>query len=70
MKDYIIWLKSGETISGVAEERIIKQLQSEFAKDCEEKAIFVDQDGEVVIDLNQVEAIAINKQPDANKLGF
>lgn len=70
MKDYIIWLKSGETISGTAEEETINNLQKCFSLDSEEKVFFTDSDGAMAIDLSRVEAIAINKQPESNKLGF
>lgn len=70
MKDYIIWLKSGETISGTAKEETISELQKCFSLDSEEKVFFVDSDGAMAIDLSRVEAIAINKLPETNKLGF
>ncbi len=71
MKDYIIWLKSGECITGTAEESVILQLQERF-KDCVggEKISFLDEDGKMVVALDRIEAIAINKQPEATKLGF
>lgn len=71
MNDYIIWLKSGECISGTAKEEIIRQLQEQFVNShIDERISFSDADGIVVVDLNQVEAIAVNKQPAINKVGF
>lgn len=71
MKDYVIWLKSGECISGSVQEEIISHLQERF-KDCmnSEKVSFSDEDGIVIIDLYSIDAIAINKQPSSYKLGF
>jgi hypothetical protein len=70
MKDYIIWLKSGECVSGTAKEEDIMKLQEEFSTDGEGKVFFKDEDGIIVIDFSRVEAIAINKRNECNKMGF
>lgn len=72
MKDYIIWMKSGECISGTAKEETISDMQYRFGnyQDEDIKLMFTDEDGTVVVDLSRVEAIAINKQSAINKIGF
>lgn len=72
MKDYLIWLKSGETISGTAKEDIIKMLQDRFKDHAKGKNIisFPDEDGTVVLDIDRIEAIAINKCCENNQVGF
>lgn len=72
MKDYLIWLKSGETINGTAKEDIIKMLQCRFKDHIGGKEIisFADEDGTVVLDIDRIEAVAINKYVENNKVGF
>lgn len=72
MKDYIIWLKSGECISGSIEEGIINNLQNRFKDSTveHEKISYSDEDGNVVLDLSEVEVIAINKQYTNKSVGF
>lgn len=73
MKDYLIWLKSGETISGTANENTIEWLQNRFKNreyELEEIISFDDEDGTVFLDMNKVEAIAINKCCEDRKAGF
>lgn len=70
MKDYIIWLRSGECISGTADEEALKKLQDKYESSFDGKIAFEDMDGSLVVDLTKVEAIAINNQPIPNKIGF
>ena len=70
MKDYSIWLKSGGCISGTAEERIIKELQKRFNPQRGDIVLFTDEDGDIAVDLAMIEAIAINKRQEGNKMGF
>ena len=72
MKEYLIWLKSGETICGTAEEETIKMLQNKFKNHEYEEDIFSfsDNDGTVVLDMDRVETIAINKCVGNKKVGF
>lgn len=72
MKDYLIWLKSGETICGTAKEETIKMLQYRFKDHAGKKEIisFTDKDGDVVLDIDRIEAVAINKCIENKKVGF
>ena len=71
-KDYIIWLKSGECITGTIEESIIYDLHDRFKNSTGEmeKVSFSDEDGRVVLDLSKVEAIGINKHCENEHVGF
>lgn len=72
MKDYIIWLKSGECIAGIAKEETIKLIQNKF-KDSSgkvEKLSFEDENGLVVVNINRIDAIAINDCCKYNQVGF
>lgn len=73
MKDYLIWLKSGETISGTAEEDTMKWLQKRFENrqyELEKIISFDDEDGTVALDVDRIEAVAINKCCENNQVGF
>lgn len=73
MKDYLIWLKSGETISGTADEDTIKWLQKRFEDreyELEKIISFDDEDGTVALDVDRIEAITINKCLEDKKVGF
>ncbi|AND84263.1 hypothetical protein GTH52_07110 [Clostridium tyrobutyricum] len=72
MKDYLIWLKSGESISGTAKKDILEMLKDRFKDHKEEREIisFPDEEGGVILDMDRVEAIAINKCIENNKAGF
>jgi hypothetical protein len=72
MKDYLIWLKSGETISGTAKEDIIKMLQDRFKDHAKGKNIisFPDEDGIVSLDIDRVEAVSIMKCCEDKQAGF
>ncbi|MEY7998616.1 hypothetical protein AB8U03_00120 [Clostridium sp. Mt-5] len=72
MKDYLIWLKSGECINGTTKENILKMLQDRFKNHENGKEIisFTDEDGAVIFDMDRVEAIAVNKCYEDRKAGF
>lgn len=70
MKDYLIWLSSGECIEGTAKESILKDLQQRFKDKSDDIVSFSDTDGEVTINMNRVEAMAINNQLIENEAGF
>lgn len=62
MKDYTIWLKSGECICGSMEEDALLSLQDSFIKRVAgDMVMFTDGDGKIVLSLDRVEAIATNK---------
>lgn len=73
MKDYLIWIKSGETISGTADEDTIKWLQKRFENreyELEKIISFDDEDGTVALDVDRIEAITINKCCENKQVGF
>jgi hypothetical protein len=72
MKDYLIWLKSGEYINGTAKENTLKMLWDRFNnhEDGKEIISFIDEDGAVIFDMDRVEAIAVNKCFEDRKAGF
>lgn len=63
MKEYMVWFKSGNSISGVADEDVADKLMQDFIEvdsDCRYLKGYLDEDGTTVIDLSQIEAISIN----------
>lgn len=70
MKEYIIWLDSGECINGTAEEPVLKDLQQRFKNKSDDIISFSDTEGETVIDMSKVQAIAANKLDDKSIIGF
>ncbi|EGT5474324.1 TPA: hypothetical protein KOS69_003345 [Clostridioides difficile] len=72
MKEYMIWFKSGNSISGVADEDVADKLMQDFIEvdsDCRYLKGYLDEDGTTVIDLSQIEAISINNCSE-NNIGF
>ncbi|EDK35279.1 hypothetical protein [Clostridium kluyveri] len=69
MKNYIIWLKSGETIRGIANESTLRTLECDFLYTRNKIRIFNrdrihsfrDNEGAVFLNLNRIEAIFISK---------
>jgi hypothetical protein len=72
LKDYIIWFKSGQCISGTAKEDILTMLKGMFKDHKEGKEVisFPDMEGETYIDLDRIEAIGINDQFEEKQAGF
>ncbi|MDX5661535.1 hypothetical protein SIM64_16580 [Clostridioides difficile] len=73
MKEYMIWFKSGNSISGVADEDVADKLMQDFIEvdsDCRYLKGYLDEDGTTVIDLSQIEAISINNCSETNNIGF
>jgi hypothetical protein len=66
MKHYIIWLMSGETISG----DIADELAESIAIDGRRVLRFSDTEGTVSVKRNRIEAIAINNVVETSKCGF
>lgn len=64
MVDYIIWLKNGNCISGMADADVMEKVQNIFGEyDDDDRAIgFEDEKGTVYIKLNRIDVIAINKK--------
>ncbi|HBG2262592.1 TPA: hypothetical protein KPK07_002420 [Clostridioides difficile] len=73
MKEYMIWFKSGNSISGVADEDVADKLMQDFIEvdsDCRSLKGYLDEDGATIIDLSQIEAISINNCSENNNIGF
>ncbi|HCQ5969088.1 hypothetical protein NMF83_19290 [Clostridioides difficile] len=73
MKEYIIWFKSGNSISGIVDEDVADKLMQDFIEtdsDCRNLKGYLDEDGTTIIDLSQIEAISINNCSENNNIGF
>lgn len=76
MKDYVIWLKGGNSIEGTASEDTLDILIKGWKeKKCgflskHKLVLFKDEDGKTIIDLKEIQGIAINNQNDNKNLGF
>jgi len=66
MKHYVIWLKSGECISGDIPDKV----ENTITLDGRNVLRFTDIDGTVTIKRNRIEAIAINNVVETCKCGF
>lgn len=66
MKHYIIWLKSGETISG----DIADELAESITLDSKRVLRFSDTEGTVEVKRNRIEAIGINNIVKTRRCGF
>jgi hypothetical protein len=64
MKEYIIWLKSGECIKGTIEDEGVLFRKGLF------NLKFSDTEGTVTIKRHRIEAIAVNNIIETNKCGF
>lgn len=64
MKDYIIWLKSGECVKGTINDKRKLLRRGIF------NLKFSDTEGTVIIKRNRIEAIAINNVIETSKCGF
>lgn len=70
MKDYIIWLKSGESIYGTMDDEEINRLKGWLKSNQDYPGEFQDTDGELIFFAEQVAAIAINATHDTDSIGF
>ncbi|HWT74321.1 MAG TPA: hypothetical protein VN258_06340 [Mobilitalea sp.] len=66
MKHYIIWLKSGECITGDISDETVNRL----CLDGKSVLKFEDTEGSIVVKRNRIEAIGINNAIETNKCGF
>lgn len=64
MKEYIIWLKSGEVVKGIIEDEKPILRHTPFI------LRFTDTEGTVTIKRHRIEAIAINDIVTTNRCGF
>lgn len=71
MIDYIIWLKSGESIYGTMAEEEIDRLKAWVSSSADTPGEFRDTDGTLFITSGQVAAIGVaNKPQHVNSIGF
>ncbi|EGT3745363.1 hypothetical protein KLP19_18885 [Clostridioides difficile] len=73
MKEYVIWFKSGNSISGITNKDVTDKLMKDFMEadsDCRYLKGYLDEDGTTIIDLSQIEAISINNCSENNNIGF
>ncbi|NLW89998.1 MAG: hypothetical protein GXY34_00130 [Syntrophomonadaceae bacterium] len=70
MKDYIIWLKSGETISGTMADEEVERLKQWVKSIPQEPGEFNDNEGSLVIMPERVEAVAINDTIVMKQIGY
>ncbi|WLD27652.1 hypothetical protein CDIFMA2_15340 [Clostridioides difficile] len=73
MKEYVIWFKSGNCVSGIADEDVADKLMQDFIEadsDCKNLKGYLDEDGTTIIDLSQIEAISINNCSENDNIGF
>lgn len=70
MKDYIIWLTSGETISGTMTDEEADRLKNWLVTNPHEPQEFVDTEGSFIVRPERIEAIAVNMVIEHNTLGF
>ncbi|EIS9402000.1 TPA: hypothetical protein UN993_003606 [Clostridioides difficile] len=73
MKEYVIWFKSGNCVSGTTDEYVSDKLMKDFMgadSDCRNLKGYLDEDGTTIIDLSQIEAISINNCNENNNIGF
>lgn len=70
MKDYIIWLRSGECITGTVKEDVIQDVKQKFDAKKEQIIEFDDIDGHVAVSNDEIEAVGINKHLENKAYGF
>ncbi|HBF7128045.1 TPA: hypothetical protein KOU74_001994 [Clostridioides difficile] len=73
MKEYMIWFKSGNSISGIVDEDVADELMQDFIEaDSAYRDLkgYLDEDGTTIINLSQIEAISINNCSENNNIGF
>lgn len=72
MKEYMIWFKSGNSISGIVDEDVADKLMQDFIEAGSGRDLkgYLDEDGTTIIDLPQIEAISINNCSENNNIGF
>lgn len=60
MKDYILWLSSGESIYGTMEDSEYGRLESLYLNNQGGRQKFTNKDGVLLLNLNDVVAVGIN----------
>lgn len=70
MKDYIIWLDSGECITGTVTDEIAGYILEIWNNASAKRIDFEDTQGHASVKKDKIEAIAINNIVETNKIGF
>lgn len=70
MKDYIIWLNSGETIQGTAELGTLESFVKTWQEGEMRIATLWDSNGRATINMSAIQAIAINNIDSNKPIGF
>jgi len=70
VKDYIIWLKCGQSMQGTMTEEEVDKLQEWASSTPDTPGEFRDTDGAIFIAPGQLAALSINKPEQTSKIGF
>lgn len=70
MKDYLIWLRSGQIIDGTMEDEEAEKLRKAYRDKLLGMQEFTDTEGVVLLEIKDVSALGINKAISAKKAGF
>jgi len=69
MKDYLIWIQSGQCIEGTAEENELDNLIENWRNNHKFFRLY-DSTGYIVINLQSVQAVAVNNIEQGKQAGF
>lgn len=70
MREYTVFLSSGETICGTMNETEYQRLCSLFLQGDEGRHVFSDTQGQFVVAMNQVIAVGGNRVTEEKTVGF
>lgn len=70
MKDYIIWLDSGECLTGTVNERNEGLIKEAFTKKAYGLLTFDDAEGTAHVAISKIQAICFNNTQEGSKCGF
>lgn len=70
MKEYILWLESGEAPVGQMEDDEAQRLSKAFQEQRPGVSEFADTDGTLFVNMQRVVALAINDLPEKDPAGF
>lgn len=69
MKDYIIFLTSGESIFGTMSDTAARKLKMDYIECAQSRRVYKDTEGELLLDMSKVAALAVNKPVTLTKRG-
>ena len=70
MKEYIIWLDSGECVTGTVDEENESLIKEAFVKKAFGLMTFSDTEGTVYVAMSNMQAICFNNTQEGSKCGF